>query len=148
MAEPARVDLRARRNTPFTAVWSFTEDGEPFDFTGAVVTMQVRLRGAQPGDALIDLVEVATAETEGLLVAEGQITCWIDEAPLRLLPTGKAGADVAFTYDLLVTAPGRVEEAWAGGTFTVTPGVTDRLNFLIAGAGNYLTAGGSYLIAR
>lgn len=148
MAIPVRLDLEARRNTPFSKEWPFTEEttGDPLDFTGATVAMQVRMYGAQAGAALIDLVEVGTAQTEGLTVDAGSILCWIDQTSLLFLPTGKPGADVVFQYDLVVQLPDEVAEVWAYGTFTVTPGVTDRLIILTNESNVPLTGDGAYLI--
>jgi len=149
MAAPLNLPLRARRNAPFSRVWSFTDDdGDAVDLSAAVVTMQVRQYGAQPDTALISLIEVATANTEGLLVAGGNITAFIDETSLLLLPSGAAGKDVVFTYDLVVDLADRVAEVWAEGTFTVTPGVTDRLRILTNDAGDLLVSdAGKILIA-
>lgn len=146
MAIPARLDLLARRNIPFAREWTFTDEGEPQDFTGATVTLQVRQYGAQPGLALIDLVEVGADRTEGLRVSDGLISAWIDRTTLRFLPSGRPGADVVFAYDLIVALPGSVPEVWAYGTLTVTPGVTDRLILLTNETGAYLvTEDGAYL---
>lgn len=150
MAEPLNRPLRARRNTAFAQAFPFTdaETDLPVDFTGAAVAMQVRLYGAQAGDALITLSEVATPTTEGLLVEDGLITVFIDETSLSLLPRGKAGADIVFQYDLKVQLAGALAEVWAEGAFTVTPGVTDRLRILTNDAGAMLTSdAGLILIA-
>lgn len=151
MAEPLRRDLVARRNAPLAYEWSFTDDaGDPVDFTGATVTMQVRQYGAQAGSALISLVEVAeaTPPTEGLQAADGTISVAIDESTLLFLPTGKEGAVVVFEYDLVVELSGAVPEVWAYGSLTVKPGVTDRINFLTVSADNYLVRdSGPYLTA-
>lgn len=145
---PAQLAIKARRNTPFIREWTFTDaDGEPIDFTGAVVEMQVRLYGAQPGDSLIDLNEVTEDQAEGLMVEDGSIRCWIDQSTLMFLPSGKPGSDVVFVYDLTVKQPDIVEEIWQYGTFTVTPGVTDRMIFLTNETAAYLlTEDGAYLI--
>lgn len=135
MAIPARLDLLARRNTPFAREWAFSEDGEPLDFDGATVRLQVRQYGAQPGTALIDLEEVGAPQVEGLQVSPGSIRCWIDQTSLYFLPAGRPGADVVFAYDLIVQLPGSVAEPWAYGTFTVTPGVTDRLGLRVTESG-------------
>ncbi|WP_420478223.1 hypothetical protein [Brevundimonas sp. FT23028] len=146
MAIPARLDLKARRNTPFSYEFTFSDDGDPQDFTGAVVAMQARLYGAQPGDPLIDLAEVFAPVTEGLIVEPGSVQVWIDEASLMTLPTGPAGSDVTLQYDLKVQLPGSVAEIWAAGTLTVSPGVTDRLTLLTNEGGAFLTnEDGAYL---
>jgi hypothetical protein len=149
MAVPERRDLVARRNAPFAEEWTFTDEaGDPVDFTGASVSMQVRLYGAQAGTALVDLSDGVAALTEGLIADEGVVTVFIDEATLKVLPQGRTGEDVVFEYDLRVDLADRVEEVWSYGSFTLKPGVTDRLFMLIAGAGNYLVAAGKYLVAR
>lgn len=138
--ESERRDLVARRNAPFTEVWSYTaEDSEaPYDFSGATAVMQVRQYGAQAGDGLIELPETSLELTEGVLVGEGNLTVFIEEATLATLPMGAAGAAVSFVYDLKVTLSGSVAEVWSFGTLTVTPGVTDRLIIFTNETGAYL----------
>lgn len=124
--------LRGRRNAPFSEVLTYTDDvGEPFDFSGATATMQVRQYGAQAGAALIDLAETSLELTEGVLVGEGILSIYIDEVSLKLLPTAAPGADVTFVYDLKVTLSGSPAEIWAQGPFIVSPGVTDRLGIRV-----------------
>jgi len=150
MAEPLRRDLIARRNTPFAEVWPFTDrdTAEPVDFTGATVSMQVRLYGAQAGDPLIDLAEVVAEQTEGLLTGTGEIAAWIGQTTLLALPRGADGAAVVFRYDLKVQLAGELAEVWTYGTLTVKPGVTDRLRILTNDAGVWLTNdAGTILIA-
>lgn len=145
--ESERRDLIARRNAPFTDEWTYTaeDSDEPYDFSGATAALQVRQYGAQGGSALIDLPETSLELTEGVLVGEGVLTVFIDEATLQLLPQGKPGEPVIFTYDLKVTPFGSVEEVWSWGTFTVKPGVTDRLIILSTGAAVLTTDDGAIL---
>lgn len=148
MAEPVRRDIVARRDCPYFETWSFTDEaGDPYDFTGATLTLEVRLYGAQAGDALVSLVETGSTQTQGLYVGSGEITPWIDEATLRLIPDGRVGQDVVFQYDLKVQPAGEVEQIWSYGEFRLKPWITDRLSFLMAGP-DHLVAGGSYLITR
>lgn len=150
MAQPLRRDLTARRNAPFAEVWTFTEeDGTPVDFTGATVTMQVRLYGAQPGDALVDLAAVGTALTEGLVVSAGQVAVFIDSTTLAFLPGSSPGATDKFEYDLKVKRTGIVAELWRYGLFSLKPGVTDRTFILATEADDFLLAEtGAYLLAE
>ena len=137
MTEPARRDLVARRNCPFSEVWSLTDDaGDPLDLTTATVSMEVRLYGAQPGSALITLAEQASEQTEGLYIDGGSVTPWIDEAVLRLMPEGGEGQSVAFVYDLKVQPSGEVAQLYRYGFVTLKPGVTDRLGLRITEAGD------------
>lgn len=148
MADPLRRDLVARRNTPFAFEWDAFVDasGSPYDFALATVTMQVRQYGAQPGTALISLVEVGTDFTEGLIAEDGSIRAFIDIASLHFLPLGKPGEPVSFAYDVIVARAGIVPEIWVQGDFTVKPGVTDRLILLSTEADEYLLAeDGAYL---
>lgn len=139
MAEPTRLDLVARRNAPFRLddPWTFYEDGSPIDFTGATVSMQVRLYGAAPGEPLIDLDAVGATLTEGLLLGAGTVSPFIDEATLALLPRGKDGDTVALSYDLVVDLADRSAEVWQYGLFNVKPGVTDRLGLRITDDSSY-----------
>lgn len=150
MAQPLLHDLVARRNAPFAREWSdFIDEttGAALDFSAATVAMEVRQRGAQAGDALISLSEVALDRVEGLIADEDSIRVYIDEATLAALPVGKAGASMVFVYDLVVQRSGEVPIVVAQGFFTVEPGVTDRLFFITAG-GDRLVASGIFLIAR
>lgn len=127
MAEPLNQPLVARRNATFAKVWAFTDaNGDPVDFTDATVSMQVRLYGAQPGLAKLDLEAVGEALTEGLLVEDGTITLFVERGTLADLPRGRPGAAVVFQYDLKVQLDGEIEAVWAEGLFTVKHGVTDR----------------------
>ena len=149
MADALRLDLTARRNALLAYEWTFTDDaGDPADFTGATVTMQVRQYGAQAGTALINLVEVAetTPATEGLQAVDGVVSVYIDEASLYHLPRGADGASIDFYYDLKVELSGVVAEVWAEGLITVKPGVTERTTYLVNASAEYLVNGaGAYL---
>ena len=138
MAQPLRRDLIARRDCPYAEVWPFTDraTGDPIDLTTATVSMEIRLYGAQAGPALVTLAEVGTAQTEGLYVEGGEITPWIDEATLRLLPDGKPGQDVVFRYDLKVQPDGEVPQIYAQGDFLLKPWIVDRLGIRITEAGS------------
>jgi hypothetical protein len=151
MTVPARRDLVARRDCPFAETWPFTdrETGDPIDLSTATVSLEIRLYGAQAGPALVTLAEVGSAQTEGLYVVGGEVTPWIEEATLRLLPDGKPGQDVAFRYDLKVQPAGEVPQVYAQGVFLLKPWITDRLNMLATEAGDLLaTETGAYLLAE
>lgn len=137
--KPAQTPLLARRNAPFAEAFTFYELGADFDFTGAVARMQVRLYGAAPFDALIDLETVTEAFTEGLRIVDGTITPFIAEDSLAALPRGLPGQPATFLYDLVVTLPGEVASVWREGPFIVKPGVTKRLPVLTDEDGDTLT---------
>lgn len=124
--QPVTEPITARRNVPFAAEWSFDDEAVPVDFTGATVEMEVRLFGAQPGNALISLAEVGTEQTEGLFIGTGTIAPFIDALTLALLPAAPlAGGNAVFAYDLRVDLADRPSEIWRQGQFIVKPGVTD-----------------------
>jgi len=131
---PANVPITVWRNADYAATWvvaeSFDAGGSAVgvqDLTGWSAALQVRLYGLAGGAPLIDLGTVATA-VEGIRLVEptaGQIEVRITDATLESLPTsGKAGATVTFSYDLLLTDPTGLEQAYAYGDFIVKPGVT------------------------
>jgi hypothetical protein len=130
---PANVPIPVWRNADYAETWviaeSFDASGNavnPVDLTGYTLAMQVRLYGLAGGDPLIDL-ETVTSAIEGLRIVEataGQIEVRITDATLEALPTGKAGASVTFSYDLLLTDPTGLEQPYAYGDFIVQPGVT------------------------
>lgn len=137
--KPSREPLLARRNAPYSEAFNFSEGGVPLDLTGAVARMQVRLYGAAPFDALIDLDTVTEDLTEGLQIVDGTITPFIAEDSLAALPKGLPGQPTTFLYDLVVTLPGEVAEVWREGPFIVKPGVTKRLPVLTDEDGDTLT---------
>lgn len=139
MASPAWQGLQARRNAPYAEVFTFSERGPSLDLTGAVARMQVRLYGAAPYDALINLETVTEDFTEGLRIVDGTITPFIAEETLAALPKGLPGQPVTFLYDLVVLLPGEVAQVWREGPFIVKPGVTKRLPILTDEAGDLLT---------
>lgn len=150
MAEPLIRPLAVRRNASYARELPVIdpETGLNFELTGCTVAMQVRMYGAQGGDPLIDLPTVTTPQTEGLIVGEGTVQVWIDQATLFLLPQGKAGATMRFAWDFKVTEPGGVAEIWMQGDFLVFHGSTDRLVLLTDESGDYLTTpAGGYLTA-
>lgn len=137
MSYPATVDFRVQRNADYAETWVVADEQgydasgnaiNPLDLTGWSAELQVRLYGLADGDPLIDLGTVET-DIEGIRFIEpaaGQMVIRIDWDPtLEGLPVaGKAGADVAFKYDLILIDPTGLRSSYAVGTFTVPPGVT------------------------
>lgn len=132
--KPANLDLIARRNAPFAQVFTFSAD-----LTGAVAKMQIRLYGAAPNLALIELEDGAEGFVDGLQIGDETITAFITEETLELLPRTAPGETDDFVYDLTVLLPGDVDQVWMQGDFMVKPGVTKRLPVLIDEDGDALT---------
>ena len=131
MITPGRLDLTAQRWTPFVYLIDF----EGFDFTGATMAAEVRLRGDAPGSAIIALgnaasnaqgLSVSVATTGGIPTSTVQIR--INETTLEavLLNAGKAGADVVLAWDIHITGGGLPKTRWLEGAFTIRPGVTQQ----------------------
>lgn len=112
------LDLRVPRH----AAWAQTIV-LPGDFTGAVLTGQVRLYPDQPGAALVAL------SVAGPVVASGAstFTLSLTEAQLEALPAATLGeGDVGFVYDLLLDPAGAAaKELLFGGDFIVVGGSTN-----------------------
>lgn len=130
--EPETLPLVARRNVPFIEEYAFTEDGEPFGLTGYTGTMQVRLYGAQAGDAQIALINVGVDLTEGVWISDpagGIVQIFIYEGTLQtvydaLILGVDGGSDVELVYDLILTDSGGFQQTFLEGPFTIKPGVT------------------------
>jgi hypothetical protein len=131
---PANVPITVWRNADYAETWVVAEGFDSSglssgvqDLTGWTAALQVRLYGLAGGAALISLATVATA-IEGIRLVEpaaGQMEIRITDATLETLPaSGKAGAAVTFSYDLLLTDPTGLEQPYAYGDFIVQPGVT------------------------
>ena len=131
---PANVTIEVWRNADYAETWivaeSFSDNGVASgvqDLTGWTAALQVRLYGLAGGAALISLATVTTA-VQGVRFIEptaGQMEIRITDATLETLPaSGKAGASVTFSYDLLLTDPAGIESVYAAGDFIVQPGVT------------------------
>jgi hypothetical protein len=131
---PANVQLTLWRNADYAETWVIAEDFDaaggavgPVNLTGYIFALQVRLYGLAGGSALISLTTVTTA-IEGVRIVDaagGEIEIRITDATLETLPvSGKAGEAVTFSYDLLLTDPTGLEQAYAHGDFIVQPGVT------------------------
>ncbi len=126
------VPLIAARNTDMREPFGLLgEDDGPLDLSAATLKMQVRLYGAQPGAALVSLVEV-TDDSEGIRVVDaagGIIRISIDQDTLADMPGGPtAGSEPnqpdTFVYDLVITWAAPIEPVAMAGTFTLYPGVT------------------------
>jgi hypothetical protein len=131
---PANIPITVWRNADYAETWivaeSFDASGVASgvqDLTGWTAALQVRLYGLAGGAALISLATVTTA-VQGIRLVEpaaGQMEIRITDATLETLPaSGKAGAAVTFSYDLLLTDPTGLEQPYAYGDFIVQPGVT------------------------
>lgn len=131
---PANIPIDVWRNADYAETWivaeSFDASGVATgvqDLTGWTAALQVRLYGLAGGSALISLTTVTTA-IEGIRLIDptaGQMEIRITDATLETLPaSGKAGASVTFSYDLLLTDPTGLEQSYAYGDFIVQPGVT------------------------
>ena len=131
---PANIPITVWRNADYAETWIVAESFDSAgvasgiqDLTGWTAALQVRLYGLAGGAALISLATVTTA-IEGIRLVEptaGQMEIRITDATLETLPaSGKAGASVTFSYDLLLTDPTGLEQAYAYGDFIVQPGVT------------------------
>lgn len=149
MAVTLQRNLTARRNAPKAWEWTdiVDDDGAPVDFTAAEdVRMQVRLYGAQPGDALITLAPVVADLTEGLVLGVGSIAGYIEEASLAILPEKAPGDPVVFKFDVLVELTGVVPEVWIEGDLTVEYGVTSRLDIITTEGGEPLLTEDGYVL--
>ena len=132
---PANVTLTAWRNARFAEEYRFagpTSDGQaPIDFTGWTGELEVRLYGAQPGDAIISLSNVAS-DIEGVWIIEpsaGAIQVSIERETLAdaftaLGGPAEAGSNITLVYDLILTTPTGDPEIWMQGAFIFNPGVT------------------------
>jgi hypothetical protein len=131
---PANIPIIVWRNADYAETWvvaeSFNSSGVATgvqDLTGWTAALQVRLYGLAGGSALISLATVTTA-IQGIRLVEptaGQMEVRITDATLEALPnTGKAGFARTFSYDLILTDPTGLEQAYAYGDFIVQPGVT------------------------
>lgn len=131
---PANVPISVWRNADYAETWVIAEGFDaagdavsPQDLTGSTFALQVRLYGLAGGDPLVSLATVTTA-IQGVRIIEaaaGQIEIRITDATLEALPaSGRAGASVTFSYDLVLTDPNGVESVYAQGDFIVEPGVT------------------------
>jgi len=132
MIFPATVPIRARRNGVYAEEYQFTDGADPVDLTGYTGIAQVRLYGAQPGDAIISLPGV-DGPIEGVWIndpAQGCVQIIITEATLTgayaALRAGiEPGASILLVWDLVLTPPGGAgDEVWMEGTFEVKAGVT------------------------
>lgn len=131
MMTPAIEPLTARRNARFDQEWEFTDNDDPFDLTGWTGAMQLRLYGAQPGSAKVDLGNV-TSDAEGVWIREptfGIVRVRIDQATLQsayelLIGANEAGSAARLEYDLRMTTPTGAEEVWMAGEFILEAGVT------------------------
>ena len=127
---PAPVLIRVWRNARYAEEFHFEIDGAPYNLSGWTGAMQVRLYGAQPGDALISLASV-TSNIEGVRVVEptqGIVRVQINEATLTTLWTtlggpAEPGDAITLKYDLVMTQAG-ADEVWIEGDFIIEPGVT------------------------
>lgn len=126
------VPLAAWRNRAFVEDYGLLgQDDGPFDLTGASLRMEVRLYGAQPGDALISLTEVGW-DVEGIRVIDavgGRIRIVISQNTLASLPGGptdgtEPNAPDPFVYDLVIARPIPADSLAMSGTFTLHPGVS------------------------
>lgn len=129
MITPGTLPLVAQRWTPF----AYTIDFAGIDFTGATMSMHVRLYADAPGEPIIALanaspssqgLSVAVATADGVPTSTVQIR--INEATLEavLLNAGLAGAPVKLAYDMHITGGGFEKTRWLEGDFTIRPGVT------------------------
>lgn len=132
MTIPATVPVRAWRNATWGEEWQFTDDaGDPVSLVGYSARAQVRLYGAQAGDAVIDLLPVTSA-VQGVWISDplnGRVQIRADQDSLQsayeaLMGDTEPGASIMLTWDLLMTLPGGDREVWAQGAFEINPGVT------------------------
>lgn len=126
------VPLQAWRNAPLVEPFGLLgEDDLPFDLTSATLKMEVRLYGAQPGDALVTLEEVGS-DIEGIRITDadgGLFRILIPQATLAAFPGGptegtEPNEPDTFVYDLLVQRALPAEPLAFGGPFILFPGVT------------------------
>ncbi|NWK98678.1 hypothetical protein DM806_24045 [Sphingobium lactosutens] len=126
------VPLQAARNMPLREEYGFLgEDDAPFDLTDATLKMEIRLYGAQPGDALVTL-NVVTTDAQGIRILDvtgGLIRISIDQTTLAAMPGGPTGGALPnqpdpFFYDLIITRLAPAEALAMAGPFTLFPGVT------------------------
>lgn len=129
MTARRREDLFARRNATLAHEFELTHpDGAPVDLTDAELWLEVRLFGAAPGQALIRLETVDSAERQGLFATPGSIRMRVNEVNLLVLPRASAPAAPArFAFDLVIRRPGEEAAVWRWGTLHLAPGVTRRL---------------------
>ncbi|MGK2908565.1 MAG: hypothetical protein ACSLE1_01975 [Sphingobium sp.] len=136
MTIPAKFALRGRRNAFFGQEWQFTADTElgavePVDLTGHTAFLQLRLYGAQPGSAKVNLPSVSS-NIEGVWIiapTEGRIQVYATEASMAAAYTAlsggvEAGANIRLQYDLVIRDPMGWDDVWVEGDFTINPGVT------------------------
>jgi hypothetical protein len=141
--------LYARRNTPFFETFEVLDpDGAPRDLTGHTGSMEVRLYGMQTGDPLIRLETVTVALTHGLqFIGSGEVTAYSDELQVLFLPEGAPGADVRFSYDLVLSDADGFTWVERYGEFEVTDGVgTGAFVFLSTDTGALLTTADGALL--
>ena len=133
MFPTGRYDSAAHRYAPHADYIDF----EGFDWTGAVLKMQVRDR--ENGGAIrADLGQVTTAAAEGVRidsvtfahdVPTTRIAWRINKTTMREMKAELLGpapdADLTLQYDLHVTPVGELELISIAGTLTVLAGVTD-----------------------
>lgn len=128
MITPATVNLRAYRWAPYIEPLVF----EGVDFTGATMSMQIRLYRDAP-TSLVSLVPAADGQ-QGLFLSVGSetgalastIKVRVNKETLNalLLNAGRPGEDVVLFWDIVISGGGFIESRWLQGTFTIEPGVT------------------------
>lgn len=131
MIETGKLDLRARRWTPFVYVIDF----EGLDFSAATFASEIRLYRDAPGAALISLANAASnaqgvsvsVTTDGA-VPTSHVQLRINETTLEALLLNSTpaahGKDVRLVWDIHITGGGFIKTRWLEGDFTILAGAT------------------------
>ena len=128
---PSRLPLTLWRNDdPYRVRFNISEDGVPLDMTAHDALMHVRLRPGAPGDPLLAISTVATADGSVITLDDEGFELVIYRQDILPPPDTDftqdtvEAADFEGSYDILITTPEGDTNPWYYGDFVIKEWVT------------------------